>query len=187
MNCHQTSPNVYTRKSTPLGKVVNRRRCPSQDFSGQTSETTIVQEMDGQGKVVITVDRLSVLVVENDDDIRATLVEGLRDSGLVVEDACAAGAAIDGWRGDVIVTDTFATPYRTESVAAYLNGLRSRFAAGLVVLTGHNGAAVDAKLLPADAVVMKPFDLGDLIGVIATVAREKRDRDARDHQHSLAS
>jgi CheY-like chemotaxis protein len=137
--------------------------------------------------VVIAVDRLSVLVVENDDDIRATLIEGLRDSGLVVEGADAAGAAIDGWRGDVIVTDTFASPYRTESVVAYLNGLRSRFAAGLVVLTGHNGAAVDAKELPADAVVMKPFDLGDLIGVIATVARDKRDRDARDQRHSLAS
>jgi CheY-like chemotaxis protein len=143
--------------------------------------------MDVQGEVVVTMDRLSVLVVENDNDIRATLVEGLRDSGLIVEDACAAGAAIDGWRGDVIVTDTFASPYRTESVAAYLNGLRSRFAAGLVVLTGHNGAATDAKQLPADAVVMKPFDLGDLIGVIATVARDKRDREARDHQRSLAS
>ena len=143
--------------------------------------------MDVPGEVVITVDRLSVLVVENDNDIRATLVEGLRDSGLIVEDACAAGAAIEGWRGDVIVTDTFASPYRTESVAAYLNGLRSRFAAGLVVLTGHNGAATDADQLPADAVVMKPFDLGDLIGVIATVARDKRDREARDHQRSLAS
>ena len=136
---------------------------------------------------MIAVDRLSVLVVENDDDIRATLIEGLRDSGLVVEGADAAGAAIDGWRGDVIVTDTFASPYRTESVVAYLNGLRSRFAAGLVVLTGHNGAAVDAKELPADAVVMKPFDLGDLIGVIATVARAKRDRDVRSHERSLAS
>ena len=132
-------------------------------------------------------DQWSVLVVENDDDIRATLVEGLRDSGLVVVGADAAGSAIDGWRGDVIVTDTFASPYRTESVVAYLNGLRSRFAAGLVVLTGHNGAAVDAAQLPADAVVMKPFDLGDLIGVIETVARDRRVRDARNDQRALAS
>jgi len=106
--------------------------------------------MDVQGEVVVTMDRLSVLVVENDNDIRATLVEGLRDSGLIVEDACAAGAAIDGWRGDVIVTDTFASPYRTESVAAYLNGLRSRFAAGLVVLTGHNGAATEPEDRPQE-------------------------------------
>jgi CheY-like chemotaxis protein len=136
---------------------------------------------------VIAVDRWSVLVLEDDDDIRATLVEGLRDSGLVVEGADAAGAAVDAWRGDVIVTDTFASPYRTEAVVAYLTELRSRFAAGLVVLTGHNGAAVDAAQLPADAVVMKPFDLGDLIRVIATVARETRDRDAQNHDRSLAS
>ena len=137
---------------------------------------------------VITVDRWSVLVVEDDNDIRATLVEGLRDAGFVVEGAgAAAGAAVDAWHGDVIVTDTFSSPYRTEPVVAYLTELRSRFAAGLVVLTGHNGAAVDAAQLPADAVIMKPFDLGDLIGVIATVARDRRDRYARSHDRSLAS
>jgi AmiR/NasT family two-component response regulator len=105
----------------------------------------------------------------------------------VVEGADALGVAVDAWRGDVIVTDTFASPYRTEVVVAYLTELRSRFAAGLVVLTGHNGAAADAAQLPADAVVMKPFDLGDLIRVIATVARDRRDRDARNHDRSLAS
>ena len=132
-------------------------------------------------------DQWSVLIVEDDDDVRATLVEALRDSGLLVEASDVAGAAIDAWHGDVIVTDTFALPYRTEAVVAYLTKLRSRFAAGLVVLTGHNGAVADAAQLPADAVVMKPFDLADLIGVIETVARDRRDRDARNHERSLAS
>jgi len=120
-------------------------------------------------------------------DIRSTLVEGLRDAGLVVEGAGAAGATIDAWRGDVIVTDTFASPYRAEAVVTYLKELRSRFAAGLVVLTGHNGASADAAQLPADAVVMKPYDLDDLVGVIATVARARRDRATRDHDRSAAS
>ena len=132
-------------------------------------------------------DQWSVLIVEDDDDVRATLVEALRDSGLLVEASDVAGAAIDAWHGDVIVTDTFASPYRTEAVVAYLTKLRSRFAAGLVVLTGHNRAVADAAQLPADAVVMKPFDLADLIGVIETVARDRRDRDARNHERSLAS
>jgi DNA-binding NtrC family response regulator len=135
--------------------------------------------------VVITVDQWSVLVVEDDADIRATLVDGLRDAGMAVEAVHAADAAIDSWSGDVIVTDSFASPYCTEAVIAYLTKLRSRFSAGLVVLTGHNGAAVDAAQLPADAVVMKPYDLGDLISVIGTVARDKRDR--RNHHRSLAS
>lgn len=120
----------------------------------------------------------SVLVVENDDAVRTTVVEGLRDSGLLVE-AITGADGIDGWRGDVIVTDSFAMPYRTEEVVAYLKDLRSRFAAGLVVLTGHNGASVDAAQLPADAVVMKPFDLEDLIAVVTAVARDR-------HQPSVA-
>jgi CheY-like chemotaxis protein len=138
-------------------------------------------------ELVIAVDRWSVLVVEDDMDIRLTLVEGLRDAGLVVEGAGAAGATIDAWRGDVIVTDTFASPYRAEAVVTYLKELRSRFAAGLVVLTGHNGASADAAQLPADAVVMKPYDLDHLVGVIATVARARRDGATRNHDRSAAS
>lgn len=131
--------------------------------------------------------RLAVLVIENDAAIRATLIEGLRDSGLEVDGAIAADASIDGWRGDVIVTDSFATPYDTATVTSYLNDLRSRFAAGLVVVSGHHGAAADATQLPADAVVMKPFDLDDLIAVIAMVARDKRQRDARNADRAAAS
>jgi CheY-like chemotaxis protein len=118
-----------------------------------------------------------VLVVEGDDAVRATVVEALRDSGLVVE-AIDGADRIDGWHGDVIVTDTFTSPYYTEALVAYLKDLRSRYAAGLVVLTGHNGASVDASQLPADAVVMKPFDLDDLIRVVTAVARERRQNTA---------
>lgn len=143
---------------------------------------TIPRKMERLVNEVIAMDQWSVLVVESDNAIRATVVEGLRDCGLVVEGTGAADVSIELWRGDVIVTDTFASPYSTEAVAAYLDELRSRFAAGLVVLTGHDGAAVDAAQLPADAVVMKPFDLDDLIEVIDTVARERRDRDERNRR-----
>lgn len=132
-------------------------------------------------------ERWRVLVVESDAAVRATLVEGLRDVGLVVEATDAPDGSIDQWRGDVIVTDTFASPYGMEKVATYLKELRSRSAAGLVVLTAHNGASIDAAQLPADAVVMKPFDLDDLILVIGDVARGTRGRDAHDGRHSLAS
>ena len=123
-------------------------------------------------------DPWSVLVVESDDAVRTTVVEGLRDSGLQVE-AITGADRIDGWHGDVIVTDTFAMPYRMEEVVSYLKDLRSRYAAGLVVLTAHNGASTDASQLPADAVVMKPFDLEDLIAVVNAVARDRR-------QHNVA-
>ena len=116
----------------------------------------------------------SVLVLENDEAVRATVVEALLDSGLIVEATDSADASIDKWGGDVIVTDTFASPYCAEKVVEYLKALRSRSTAALVVLTGHHGASADAALLPADAVVMKPFDLDELIRVVITVARERR-------------
>ena len=115
----------------------------------------------------------SVLVVEDDEAVRSTVVEGLRDAGLLVE-AVDRADRINGWRGDVIVTDTFAKPYRTEAVVAYLTDLRSRYTSAVVVLSGHHGAAADAGQLPADAVVMKPFDLDDLVGVVTGVAGRRR-------------
>lgn len=114
-----------------------------------------------------------MLVLESDDAVRATVAEGLRDSGLLVETMSGVDG-IDGWRGDVIVTDTFATPYRTEAVVAYLKALRSRFTAALVVLTGHDAASADIAQLPADAVVLKPYDLEDLVAVVTAVARDRR-------------
>ena len=127
---------------------------------------------------MVAADPCSVLVVESDDAIRATVVEGLRDSGILVE-AVDGADRINGWSGDVIVTDTFTSPYYTEAVVAYLKDLRSRYAAGLVVLTAHNGASVDAPLLPADAVVMKPFDLDDLLRVVTAIARDRRQNTAK--------
>jgi CheY-like chemotaxis protein len=125
----------------------------------------------------VATDPWSVLVVESDDAVRATVVEAMRDSGLVVE-AIDGADRIDGWHGDVIVTDTFTSPYYTEALVAYLKDLRSRYAAGLVVLTGHTGASEDAAQLPADAVVMKPFDLDELVRVVTAVARERRQNTA---------
>lgn len=150
------------------------RGCSSQHFHGPAAGATIsivVRLVTG----AIAADPWSVLVVESDDAVRSTVAEGLRDSGLLVE-AITGADRIDGWRGDVIVTDSFAMPYRTEEVVAYLKDLRSRYPAGLVVLTGHNGASADASQLPADAVVMKPFDLEDLIAVVTAVARDRRQR-----------
>jgi CheY-like chemotaxis protein len=120
----------------------------------------------------------SVLVVEDDEAVRSTVAEGLRDAGLLVE-AIDGAERINGWRGDVIVTDTFANPYSTEAAVAYLTRLRSRYTSGLVVLSGHNGAAADAAQLPADAVVMKPFDLDDLIRVVTEIARTKHSKGRR--------
>ena len=160
-----------------MDRDVNPTWAPISALLGTANERDDSPQMDA-GVEMIAMDGWSVLVVENDEAVRSTLLEGLRDAGLVVEGAAGVGA-FNGWRGDVIVTDTFASPYRTGEVAAYLTDLRSRHAAGLVVLSGHAQAATDADQLPADAVVMKPYDLDHLVGVIAAVARKRRSPNAR--------
>lgn len=111
-----------------------------------------------------------MLVIESDEPVRQTVVEGLRDCGIVVEGIDDAGR-IDRWRGDVIITDTFTSPYSAEALTAYLRDLRGRCAAGLIVLTAHDAAYTDAARLPADAVIMKPFDLEDLTATVTAIAR----------------
>jgi len=150
--------------------------CPYRHFHERAAEATI-SFVERLLTGTVAADPWSVLVVESDDAVRATVVEGLRDSGLLVE-AIDGADRINGWRGDVIVTDTFTSPYHTESVITYLKDLRSRYAAGLVVLTAHNGASVAASQLPADAVMMKPFDLDELVRVVTAVARDRRQNTA---------
>jgi CheY-like chemotaxis protein len=168
--------SVYPKEYTQSPGISTDRGCPSRHFHEPAADATIpLVERLLTGTVAA--DPWSVLVVESDDAVRATVAEALRDSGILVE-AIDGADRINGWRGDVIVTDTFASPYNVESVVTYLTELRSRYAAGLVVLTGHNAAAVDAAQLPADAVLMKPFDLDELINVVAAVARDRRQHTA---------
>src|SRR5688572_7279782 len=172
VNRHAPPRKCIPERVHPQPRMSTGRRCPSGHFHEPAADRTI-PFVERPLKGVVAADPWSVLVVESDDAVRATVVEGLRDSGILVE-ATDGADRINGWRGDVIVTDTFTSPYNTESVVAYLKDLRSRYAAGLVVLTGHNGASVAAAQLPADAVVMKPFDLDELVRVVTAVARDRR-------------
>src|SRR5688572_24670788 len=113
LNRHRSSTKVYTRKSTAgvrgcqsyvgahLGTFTERPRPRRFSFVERPVTPTIAA------------DPWSVLVVENDDAVRTTVVEGLRDSGLLVE-AITGADRIDDWHGDVIVTDTFAMPRSEE-------------------------------------------------------------------------
>jgi two-component system alkaline phosphatase synthesis response regulator PhoP len=52
--------------------------------------------------------RTSVLVVEDDDDLRMALIHGLEAEGFAVQAVASASAAyerVDGWRPDVVLLD----------------------------------------------------------------------------------
>jgi two-component system, OmpR family, response regulator len=111
-----------------------------------------------------------IAVVENDVQTRELLVEVLRDAGFVVEAADDPKALPRSWRGDVILTDTFGTPYRTANAQSVVRRLRDRHHAAIVVLSGHAAAKADEARLGADAVVTKPFDIEELVAIIRSVA-----------------
>jgi two-component system response regulator (stage 0 sporulation protein F) len=112
-----------------------------------------------------------VLVADDDDDLRAVLVEALRSDGYAVTEAR------DGVETMALLNDTFADPAtRLDVVVAdvrmpRLSGLgvlkelrRVGMRLPVVMMTGFHPESVEvvAKRLGALGVLQKPFDLDDL-------------------------
>jgi DNA-binding response OmpR family regulator len=110
-----------------------------------------------------------VAVLESDGETRMLLIEVLSDAGFVVDAAAHPSALPDWWRGDVIVTDTFQMPYHPGNAENVVRSLRARHHAAVVVVSGHSEVRVDAVDLGADAVVLKPFDIDELVATIRRV------------------
>jgi DNA-binding response OmpR family regulator len=118
---------------------------------------------DGNGRI---------LVVDDDALIRDTLATALGDEGYVVQvagDGQAALFTIDTWRPDVIVLDlmmpvmdgaTFRTVQRAAPATAQIP---------VIVLSAAHDVKARAAHMDAAAIFTKPFDLGALLGAIASV------------------
>ena len=112
----------------------------------------------------------SVLVIEDDLAIAAMLRDALDEysvsvverPGDVPEDATPA----------LVITDLQSPDgYRSDSALRIVQELRVRTGAPVVVLTAHRAAEADAALtVEADAVMLKPFDLGELLVMVDRLA-----------------
>jgi len=110
-----------------------------------------------------------VLVIDDDDDLAEVVREVLRDSGYAVATVRHGAAALELVRHispDLILLDltmpimdgwSFLGQYRR-------NGKTS---ARIVLLTGNPHAPEIARNLGADGYLSKPFEIDDLIGVVA--------------------
>jgi DNA-binding response OmpR family regulator len=110
-----------------------------------------------------------ILVVEDDPGLRDTLADVLRDDGhtvRVAEDGEAALSAVDDWGPELIIFDLMMP--RMDGYAfrrAQLN--RSRPApAKVLLLSAAHGVEAAAKELEADAWLIKPFGLHDVLGSV---------------------
>ncbi|HSK92471.1 MAG TPA: response regulator [Candidatus Angelobacter sp.] len=116
-----------------------------------------------------------VLVVEDDEILRDTLVEVLGDEGYDVRSASngrAALEALDQWEPDVIVLDLMmplmdAFEFRRHQVAADL-APQSR----VLILSAARDLETAAEQIGADAWMAKPFRLLEVIEIVERLVRE---------------
>ena len=112
----------------------------------------------------------TVLVVEDDDDIREVMQEALSSEGFHVDVAKdgldALGKLDDGGGRPLILLDMMMPKMDGE---AFLKALRGRPAladAPVVVISGNAAAREKANSLHAAACLVKPFELDELLGVV---------------------
>ncbi|MGZ3451486.1 MAG: response regulator [Polyangiales bacterium] len=112
----------------------------------------------------------TVLVVDDDDDLRTMVETILEDAGYVVRRAGDGVEALEQLaqmgRPDLILLDM-----RMPRMDGWELGRRVRSQYGreipIVVMTAAEHAEKQAQEIDADAFVAKPFDIDNLLGVIA--------------------
>jgi len=106
---------------------------------------------------------VTVLVVDDDDGVRAVVVDALEEAGIMVVEADSAFVALDlivaGVKFDLALVD-FSMPGMTgRELGAVLAEIGRD--AKVLYLTGYSGVS-ELKDVPRDRILSKPFDLDAL-------------------------
>jgi CheY-like chemotaxis protein len=115
---------------------------------------------------------VTVLVVDDDEDVRAVTVMALEDRGFVVREASDGGEALSALERhpeiDVVVTDIMMPGISGFHVA---RGVRSRRPdVKVLMVSAYAAGLVDAQL-PPEEFLAKPFRLGDLEKAVVRLLR----------------
>jgi DNA-binding response OmpR family regulator len=118
-----------------------------------------------------------VLIVEQDEDVRAVLAESLGAEGHRVT-ATDFGPLPAGAFG-VVVTDVPSWPYRSEDARRWIRQLRDRYRGARIILcTAQRAVHREPDALGADLIVDKPFDLWALFADVACLVAGRAHRPA---------
>src|SRR5205823_1385313 len=113
--------------------------------------------------------RRRVAVIEDDAAGRDLMREVLRDAGFCVRAVDSPPALSPAWHGDAIVTDTFASLFDPAATSSAIAALRERYHVAVILVTAHDRAKHERGILGADAIVLKPYDIEDLVSVVSNV------------------
>ena len=121
-----------------------------------------------------------VLIVDDDDTIRAMLAEYLETHGFRAVQAADGGAmreAIERATPDVVLLDLNLPREDGLTLARYL---RERYDVGIIMVTGASGVVdrIVGLEVGADDYVTKPFDLRELLARVKSVLRRTQARPA---------
>ena len=157
--------------------VTTRQPEPAQHFGSAWDEAGHTKHAEQAGHTLAEMDakRCCVLVVEDDAALRAMLVQFFQDEGYEVRAAKhgrLALHAIAQWSPDVIVLDRHMPSMDGEEFACVYRALPPPHAP-IVLLTGDVHPEAAGERVGAEAVVVKPFDLDDLLAAVTWVAQER--------------
>ena len=116
-----------------------------------------------------------VLVIEDNEDVREVIVGGLRALGYSTDEAGGGHAglrALEAHQPDLLIVDYAMPDMNGAEVAAQVQARWPRLP--VIIATGYADMRAVEKLIGAEAILRKPFDLHDLAGAVrATLARAK--------------
>ena len=113
-----------------------------------------------------------ILVVDDDESIREFVEMALTDDGYEVAtaaDGAGALAVLEGFDASLILLDMRMAGMDGWSFAEAYKRIPGR--APILVLTAARDAAVSAAEIEADAFLAKPFELRQLLGLVARLVR----------------
>ena len=115
-----------------------------------------------------------ILVIDDDDDIRAVMEEVLAAAGYQVDvarDGAEGLAKLSGGAPPLILLDMMMPNMDGETFLKTLRGTPLMQDAPVVVVSGSAGVRQRASALDVAGCLEKPFELDDLMGVVSRLAR----------------
>ncbi len=115
----------------------------------------------------------NVLVIDDDPVISDLIRMVLEDAGFVVTTVASLDLVEPGIDADCIIVDLVGlAAYSAEEARRSVSMVRQRFPARpVIVVTAHAGAAGDRNALGAAKVIVKPFDVEDLVSSVRRATR----------------